>query len=72
MNEEQMFAAIGRKQAELDILNDEYDRVLLLLNKVVSGEIPHDEVAVDLSGRRWTYTPNPALQEEPPEHPHPL
>lgn len=49
---------IGRKQVELEKLNTEYDRVLLLLSKVLSGEISTTEVSVDLKSRSWTYDPN--------------
>lgn len=53
MNETEMFAAIGRKQTELDTLNSEYDRLLSLLSQVISGEVPADRVSVNLHGRSW-------------------
>lgn len=47
------FAALGRKQLELDNLSSEYARLLQLLQQVVSGTTPADHVAVDLPGRSW-------------------
>lgn len=54
---DELNAIIGRKQVELENLNTEYDRVLLLLSKVVSGEIASADVAVDLAARSWSYNP---------------
>jgi hypothetical protein len=77
-SETEIFAHIGKKQIELDNtreafaqINTEYDRLLELLSKVVSGEIPSEQVAVDLAGRRWAHTPGqtPAVEETPAETP---
>ena len=53
MNEEMMFAAIGRKQTELDDLNANYDQLLSVLAQVALGEIIPDRVSVDLVARTW-------------------
>ena len=58
MNETEMFAAIGRKQHELDVLNSEYDRLLALLGQVISGETMADRVSVDLQHRSWAIAEN--------------
>jgi len=65
MNEnDKIFAHIGKKQIELEATkaafdqnNIEYDRLLTLLNQVVTGVTPVHEVTVDLAARRWTHTP---------------
>ena len=53
MDDMQMFALYGRKQLELDNLNDQYDRLLTVLSGVVSGEISSDLVTFDLQARKW-------------------
>lgn len=53
MTEAQLFEALGRKQAALDTLLTEYDRLLSLLEQVVDGRIDSHTVRVDLAGRRW-------------------
>lgn len=53
LNESEMYAAIGRKQTELDNLNVEYDRLLAVLSQVSSGEVVSARVSVDLSARTW-------------------
>jgi len=53
MTEQEAFEAVGRKQLALDTLNTEYDRLLVVLGKVVSGEIDQRKVTVDLAMRCW-------------------
>ena len=62
MDEKELLASVGRKTLEFEKLNIEYETLLLLLSKVLSGEIRPDEVTVDLAARRWTYTANPVPQ----------
>lgn len=53
MTESTLYETIGRKQAELDALHGEYDRLLALLGQVLDGRVPTDAVRVDLHQRRW-------------------
>lgn len=53
---EQLYATLGRKQAELEAMHTEYDRLLLLMEKVLSGEIEKSKVSVDLEKRSWSIT----------------
>jgi len=53
MNETEMYAAIGRKQTELDRLNENYDQLLFILAQVASGQITVDRVSVDVGARTW-------------------
>lgn len=53
MNEAQLYELLGRKQADLEALHREYDRVLALLSHVLSGDVHGSRVRVDLAGRRW-------------------
>lgn len=62
---EDAYAALGRKQLELENLNAEYDRVLLLLSQVVSGQTAKEAVTIDLTGRKWTLT---AAEPKPEEN----
>lgn len=54
MTEQEHFEAIGRKQMELDRLNIEYSKLLIVLSQVVSGEVTIDRVTVDLPTRSWS------------------
>lgn len=54
---DELNAIIGRKQVELENLNLEYNRLLLVLSQVASGEIEKDRVSVDLKGRSWKVEP---------------
>ena len=54
MNEAELFAVIGRKQMDFDNLNVEYDRLLSLLDQVISGQIQAQSVTVDIAARKWT------------------
>ena len=49
------FEILGRKTAELDNLNAEYDRLLDLLFNVVHGKIDPKRVTVDLAKRTWAF-----------------
>lgn len=51
---ENLYEMLGRKQAELEGLNIEYNRLLAVLGQVVSGEIERGRVLVDLAARTWT------------------
>ena len=57
MTEIEMYAMYGRKQAELDALNEQYNLLLGIFSKVASGEITLDRVSVDLGARSWSVTP---------------
>lgn len=59
-----MYAAIGRKQTELDNLNIEYDRLLSLLKQVLSGEIDACRVTVNTSSRSWEMVELPQSPDE--------
>lgn len=61
LNELEMFALYGRKQAELDSLNENYDHLLTVLSQVASGVITPQRVSVDLVARTW------AISAPPPE-----
>lgn len=53
LTEESLFASIGRKQTQIELDVGEYNNLLLVLSKVVSGEIPKEDVVVDLQTRSW-------------------
>lgn len=61
MNETECFAAIGRKQVELDSLNTEYDRLLEVLKQVASGQIDPGRVSVDTAARTWAVAVPPPV-----------
>lgn len=65
MNEEQLYAALGRKQVALDALNVQYDLLLEQLLKVASGEISRGRVSVSLENRSWSIAPD-KTEEAPP------
>ena len=54
---DELDAIIGRKQVELENLNLEYNRLLMVLGQVVSGEVEKDRVSVDLAARSWKVEP---------------
>ena len=64
ITEESLFASIGRKQTQIELDMGEYNNLLLVLSKVVSGDIPKEDVIVDLKGRSWKIEPRPAKTEE--------
>ena len=64
ITEESLFASIGRKQTQIEIDVGEYNNLLLVLSKVVSGDIPKEDVIVDLKDRSWKIEPRPAKTEE--------
>lgn len=57
---ENLYETIGRKQADLEALNTEYDKLLGVLSQVISGEIEAERVCVDLQARSWNVTPKKA------------
>ena len=59
---------LGRKQAELENLNVEYDRVLQLLAWLASGEVDSSRVTVDLKSRTWSLTEATRLTDPVPEN----
>lgn len=63
MSESQFFELLGRKQAQLETLDAEYTQLLLLLDKVLKGEIAADQVKVDMEIRRWVITPKVVIEE---------
>ena len=54
---ENLYESIGRKQADLDNLNAEYDRLLAVFGQVASGEVARERVSVDLAARSWKVEP---------------
>lgn len=64
-----MFAAVGRKQVELDKLNVEYTNLLAALDRVVKGEVHPSTVKVDMAARSWQIGPPQAPQEPPTSQP---
>lgn len=62
---DELYASLGRKTVELENLNKQYDTLLLLLGKVVSGEIDKANVTVNLEGRSWALTQPQVLQPDP-------
>ena len=48
-----VFGIIGKKTVALETLNEEYDRLLSLLSRVLKGEVEPSQVTVDLPGRKW-------------------
>ena len=57
---ENLYEIIGRKQADLEALNTEYDKLLGVLSQVISGEIEAQRVSVDLQARSWSVNPKKA------------
>lgn len=53
LTEGTLFESIGRKQTQIELDAGEYNNLLLVLSKVVSGEIPKEDVVVDLQARSW-------------------
>lgn len=53
LTEEALFASIGRKQTQIELDAGEYNNLLLLLSKVISGDVPKEDVVVDLKTRSW-------------------
>jgi len=53
MNENEMYALVGRKQTEFDNLNIEYNRLLSVLHEVALGQIQPSRLSVDLQARSW-------------------
>ena len=64
---DELYASLGRKTVELENLNKQYDTLLLLLGKVVSGEIDKANVTVNLEGRSWALNQPQAEQPDPQE-----
>ena len=48
-----VYEMLGRKTADFEALNAQYDQLLLLLSRVLSGEICPERVSVDLANRSW-------------------
>ena len=57
MADEILYAALGRKQFDLEQLHGEYDRLLRLLGEIVTGQIDATRVHVDLDRRQWGLLP---------------
>jgi hypothetical protein len=64
LTEETLFASIGRKQTQIELDVGEYNNLLLVLSKVVSGEIPKEDVVVDLNARSWKIEKKEAQKED--------
>ena len=60
-----VYESLGHFAIDLINLNGEYDRLLALLCQVISGEVAHERVSVNLVTRTWAVTPvMPAKQED--------
>lgn len=66
MDIEQLYAVLGRKQAELDAMHGEYNRLLAMLGNIADGHVLSSWVKVDLVARTWTVTPVPPVLEAAP------
>lgn len=64
ITEDTLFASIGRKQTQIEIDHTEYNNLLLVLSRVVSGDIPKEDVIVDLNNRSWKIEPRPVEIKE--------
>lgn len=63
LTEDSLFASIGRKQTQIELDAIEYNNLLLVLSKVVSGEVPKEDVMVDLKNRSWKIEKQPSEKE---------
>lgn len=66
MTEAQLFEKVGRLQASLDELNQNYDQLLGTLAQVVVGEMDVGRVMVDLTNRGYSWGPPGASPVMPP------
>ncbi len=57
---------LGRKQEQLECLDEQYTLLLQLLAGVVSGEITRDRVSVNLTNRTWELFPEGHRPEPAP------
>lgn len=48
-----VYEMFGRKQAELESMHSEYNRLLIVLHSVLNGELESGRVSVDLEKRAW-------------------
>ena len=64
LTEETLFASIGRKQTQIELDVGEYNNLLLVLSKVVSGEIPKEDVVVDLNARSWKIEKSQPIKQD--------
>ena len=59
---EDLYAAIGRKQVEIDAMRREYAALLNILGEVASGAIAPSRVTVNRDSQTWAVAPDvPAL-----------
>lgn len=63
---EQLYAIIGRKAVESEQMTIQYDNLLTVLTKVLSGEYKHEDVTVDMATRSWAYNPAPMVAPSDP------
>lgn len=73
MNEQEIYAYIGKKQVELDIAktalsdNDkQYSNLLLTLSRVASGELAPDRVTVNMTAKSWAVNPGAPVAPKVP------
>lgn len=66
MNEQELFAIIGRQHAQNETLLTEYSRLLMVLIGVQQGQIDPACIAIDLPARTWKITPAPEPAETEP------
>lgn len=62
---DELYAALGRKQFQLEAQDKEYDRLLQLLAGVVDGSVETSRVTVKLAERSWSLTPTETKPETP-------
>ena len=58
---ENLYAAIGRKQVEIDAMRREYAALLNILGEVAAGAIAPSRVTVDRTAQTWAVAPDLAL-----------
>ncbi len=56
-----LYAAIGRKQVEIDAMRREYAALLNVLGEVAAGAVVPSRVTVDRTAQTWAVAPALAL-----------
>lgn len=64
LTEAMLFESIGRKQTQIELDAGQYNNLLLVLSKVVSGEIPKEDVIIDLRTGSWKIEKQPVEIKE--------
>ena len=58
---EDLYAAIGRKQVEIDAMRREYAALLHIVGEVAAGSIAPSRVTVNRDAQTWAVAPELAL-----------